>query len=107
MPLLNDAAPVPPRLTANWPVKPGTKVRVLAVEVLILMVMLVSEVVATAMAGPVRPETEVTAAVKRLLGWSKVQVEPEQTMFQSVEGADEAKTMELPVVVPPPVKDVR
>jgi hypothetical protein len=38
---------VPPRLIARTPVHPGTKVRVLAVVVLMLMVMLVSELVAT------------------------------------------------------------
>ena len=39
--------PVPPLATDNWPVKLGTKVRVLAVEVLMLMTMLASLVVAT------------------------------------------------------------
>ncbi len=46
------------RLSASVPVQPGTKVRVLAVLVFIEMVMLVSEVVATATAGPVRAEME-------------------------------------------------
>ena len=49
---------------ARVPVKPGTKVKVLAVVVLTLMVMLVSEEVATWMAGPVRAEIEVKAEVR-------------------------------------------
>jgi hypothetical protein len=56
--------PVPPRPGANTPVKEGIKVKVLAVVVLMLMTMLVSEVVATEMAGPVRAEMEVRAEVK-------------------------------------------
>ena len=59
-----ELAPVPPLPTANWPVKLGTKVKVLAVEVLMLIKMLVSEVVAMAMAGPVRAEMEVIAEVR-------------------------------------------
>jgi len=49
---------------ANVPLKAGMKVRVLAVVVEMLMEMLVSEVVATEIAGPVKPETEVMADVK-------------------------------------------
>ena len=57
-------APVPPRATESCPVKFGMKVRVLAVVVLMLMTMLVSLPVATAMAGPVRLEMEVNALVR-------------------------------------------
>ena len=56
--------PVPPLATESCPVKPGTKVKVLAVVVLMLTVMLASEVVATWMAGPVKAEMEVRAEVK-------------------------------------------
>ncbi len=56
--------PVPPLATDSWPVKPGTKVRVLGVVVLMLMVILASEEVATWIAGPVKPEMEVRADVK-------------------------------------------
>ena len=49
---------------AKVPVKPGTKVKVLAVEVLTLMVMLVSVVVAMWILGPVRAEMEVRAEVR-------------------------------------------
>ena len=58
------AAPEPPLATESWPVHPGTKVRVSAVVVLMLIRMLVSEEVATWRAEPVRPETEVKAEVK-------------------------------------------
>ena len=56
--------PVPPLATESCPVKPGTKVKVLAVVVWMLTVMLASEVVATWMAGPVKAEMEVRAEVK-------------------------------------------
>jgi hypothetical protein len=48
----------------SWPVQPGIKVKVLAVVVEMLMVILVSEVVATWIAGPERAEIEVIAEVK-------------------------------------------
>ena len=57
-------APLPPLLTAKVPVQVGTKVKVLAVVVLTLMSMLVSELVATWIAGPVREEMEVRAVVR-------------------------------------------
>ena len=56
--------PVPPLATDSWPVKLGTKVKVLAVEVLMEIKMLVSEEVAMWMPGPVRAEMEVKAEVK-------------------------------------------
>ena len=56
--------PVPPLLAAKLPVQPGRKVKVLAVVVLILMVMLVSVVVATEIAGPVKAEMLVKAEVR-------------------------------------------
>ena len=59
-----ELAPVPPLATESCPVKFGMKVRVLAVVVLMLMTMLVSLPVATAMAGPVRLEMEVNALVR-------------------------------------------
>ncbi len=58
------AAPVPPLFTASCPVKEGTKVRVFAVVVLTLIRMLVSLVVATWIAGPVRAEIDVRALVR-------------------------------------------
>ena len=58
------ATPVPPLGTDNCPVKPGIKVKVLAVVVEMLKVMLVSVVVATWIAGPVKAEMEVIAEVK-------------------------------------------
>ena len=57
-------APLPPLLTESWPVKLGTKVKVLAVEVLMEIKMLVSEEVEMWRPGPVRPETEVMAEVR-------------------------------------------
>ena len=57
-------APLPPLLTASVPVHPGIKVKVLAVVVETLMSMLVSEVVATWIAGPLIPETWVMAEVR-------------------------------------------
>ena len=57
-------APVPPLATARVPVKEGMKVKVLAVVVEMEMTMLVSEVVATEMAGPVRAEMEVMAELR-------------------------------------------
>ena len=57
-------APVPPLVTAKVPVKLGTKVKVLAVVVLMEIKMLVSEEVATWIRGPVMPEIVVRAAVK-------------------------------------------
>lgn len=59
-----EEAPLPPLPTESWPVKDGMKVRVLAVEVEILIKMLVSEVVATWITGPVRPDTELMAEVR-------------------------------------------
>jgi hypothetical protein len=59
-----EPAPVPPLATARVPVKLGMKVRVLAVVVEMEIKMLVSEVVATWIAGPVIPETWVMAEVK-------------------------------------------
>jgi hypothetical protein len=56
--------PVPPLDTESWPVKPGIKVKVLAVVVEMLRVMLVSVLVATWIAGPVKAEMEVKAEVK-------------------------------------------
>lgn len=56
--------PVPPLLIANVPVHPGTKVKVFDVVVEMLMVIFVSEVVATWTAGPVKPEKEVSAEVR-------------------------------------------
>jgi hypothetical protein len=56
--------PVPPLATDNWPTKFGIKVKVLAVEVEMVMEMLVSELVATWMEGPLIPETAVMAEVK-------------------------------------------
>ena len=55
---------VPPLATARVPLQPGIKVKVLAVVVETLIVMLVSEVVATWMAGPVNKEMEVKAEVR-------------------------------------------
>ena len=55
---------VPPLAMESWPVQPGIKVKVLAVVVEMLMVILVSEVVATWIAGPERAEIEVIAEVK-------------------------------------------
>ena len=63
-PGVKEAAPVPPRPTANWPVQPGTKVRVLVVVVLMLKRILVSEELATWMEGPAIPETAVMAEVR-------------------------------------------
>ena len=63
-PGVKEPAPVPPLATDRVPVQPGTKVKVLAVDVLILMTMLVSEPVATEMAGPVKAEMEVKAEVR-------------------------------------------
>ena len=63
-PAVKALAPVPPLATESRPVKPGMKVRVLAVVVEMLMVMLVSLPVATWTAGPVRAEMEVRAEVR-------------------------------------------
>ena len=63
-PEIKEAAPEPPLATDSWPVQPGTKVKVLAVVVLMLIKRLVSEELATCTAGPVKAETEVTAEVK-------------------------------------------
>jgi hypothetical protein len=55
---------VPPLATAKVPLHPGIKVKVLAVVVEMLIAMLVSVVVATWMAGPVKLEIEVKAEVR-------------------------------------------
>ena len=57
-------APLPPLATDRVPVKLGMKVKVLAVVVEILIRMLVSELVATWIEGPLIPETAVMAEVK-------------------------------------------
>ena len=56
--------PVPPLATESCPVQPGIKLRVLAVVVLIEMVILVSEEVATWIAEPVSADIEVRAEVR-------------------------------------------
>ena len=63
-PGVKEPAPLPPLVTANVPVQLGTKVRVLAVLVLMPMTMLVSEVVATWTPGPVKEDMEVKAEVR-------------------------------------------
>ena len=63
-PGVKDAAPLPPLLTARVPVKFGIKVRVLLVVVEMEITMLVSEVVATWIEGPLMPETAVMAEVR-------------------------------------------
>ena len=48
------------------------------------------------------PVTGLVMVVCKLLGWSKVQVEEEQIIFQEVSGEPEAKVKAGPVAVPPP-----
>ncbi len=63
-PGVKEPAPLPPLATANVPVQPGTKVKVLAVLVETEIKTLVSELVATWMDVPVIPETWVMAVVR-------------------------------------------
>lgn len=56
--------PVPPLWTAKVPLQPGIKVKVLEVVVEMERRMLVSEEVATWIAGPVKAEIEVKAEVR-------------------------------------------